>query len=172
MKNIAILGLGSNKGKKQKNLKKAINQIGRDISNIIRISSLYKTEPRYNRNQPYFYNMVVKVETHLPPFSLLRACKNIEQRMGRNNKKKLNRKRIIDIDILFYDDFILKSEELTIPHERLYERNFVLLPLNEIEPSFVDPATEKTIDTLIKECSDRSKVIPGRHFKLQELERV
>ncbi len=151
------LGLGSNLGDRGANLQSALlhmEQWGIEVTNT---SALYEAEPVGKIDQPWFLNMVVEVETDKSPADLLMALNSIERSLGRERKEKWG-PRIIDIDILFYDQFVLNDPELTIPHPFLQERKFVLLPLASIAPNFVHPIFKKTVEQLLKECSDESIV--------------
>lgn len=137
---IVYLSLGSNLGDRKKNLENVINLIAERIGNLSAISSIYETEPWGFKSENSFLNMVVKLETQLSPLQLLADTKKIEIEMGRKEKNtKEYKDRIIDIDIILYDDLILKSKELTLPHPLFHEREFVLSPLLEIAPKLIHP---------------------------------
>ncbi|HMA61610.1 MAG TPA: 2-amino-4-hydroxy-6-hydroxymethyldihydropteridine diphosphokinase [bacterium] len=155
---LILLGLGSNLGDREQNIYQAIDEISHRAGKLQDFSSLYETEPRYFEEQPDFLNMVIKIQSKLTPGQLMSTCLKIEKDLGRQRNKYQNRAREIDIDMLFYDDKILDSKDLKLPHPRLSERRFVLEPLNEIVPQFKDPITEKTIDNLLKECPDKSRI--------------
>lgn len=140
------IGLGSNLGQKEENIKKAIDLLKKECT-IVKISSLYETEPVGYENQDWFLNAVVKLETRLEPIELLTFAQDIEKILGRKRIIK-NGPRTIDIDILFYEDQVLHEETLILPHPRLHERGFVLVPLLEIEPDFLHPIFKKTIAEL------------------------
>jgi len=142
----AYLGLGSNMGNRQDNLEKALDFLSQRLR-IKKVSSTYETEPVGNVNQPRFLNLVCEVYTGLTPIALLTLGKGIERKLGRVSSKP-NAPRPIDIDILFYGDQIIETPELVIPHPRLTERAFVLIPLAEIAPDLVHPASGKTIKEL------------------------
>ncbi len=135
--NIVYLSLGSNMGNRKINLKKALKLLkgnpGIDIENI---SSLYETEPMYVEDQKSFYNIVVRasIESTMGPFELLGSIKAIEYGLGRRKVGARYGPRLIDIDILYFGDEVIKSEILEIPHPKIIERKFVLLPLSEIAP--------------------------------------
>lgn len=114
---------------------------------MLKVSSLYETEPVDYKDQPWFLNLVCSVETDLPPQALLKLAKTIEKNLGRKLTRRFG-PRLIDIDILFYDDLVLDSPDLIIPHPRLAERAFVLVPLKEIAPNLVHPLLEATIEEL------------------------
>jgi len=126
-----VLHLGSNQGNKEENIQTAYDLIGTTVGEIISHSSLHITKAWGDVNQPDFVNSAVKVNTDLSPFEVLQACQNIELRMGRKRKEKWGQ-RIIDIDIIFYDDLVLKSSILTLPHPLYEVRDFVMAPLKEI----------------------------------------
>src|SRR5215467_14330435 len=134
---IVFLALGSNIGDRYSNLAAALKRI-RDVVEIRAVSSIYETEPVGFIDQPQFYNIVCSGTTVLPAPELLKYVKGIESELGRQPSFR-NGPRLIDIDIIFYDDLRMVQGDLTIPHPRMVERAFVLLPLVEIAPQVVDP---------------------------------
>jgi GTP cyclohydrolase-4 len=140
------LALGSNLGDRRANLAAALQRL-REVVDITSVSSLYETEPAGYRDQPRFFNMVCAGRTAVSPQELLVYAKSIETALGRRPSFR-NGPRLIDIDILFYDDLRLEQENLTIPHPRLAERAFVLVPLAEIAPQLVDPVSGRSISAL------------------------
>jgi 2-amino-4-hydroxy-6-hydroxymethyldihydropteridine diphosphokinase len=157
MSNVFI-SIGSNLGNKYQNIKSAISKL-KKLGKILEISSLYITSPLENKNQPYFYNCVVEINTKLKPKELLKKIKEIEKNMGRKESEKRYQPRIIDLDILFYGKKIVKSKTLTIPHKKLHQRKFVLWPLAEIAPNFIHPVLKKTIKKIKDELRDPSQRI-------------
>ena len=157
------LSLGSNLGNRESNLAQATIalSINFEIFDIVS-SSYYESEPLYNKNQPEFLNSVVKFCTSLKPFEVLDVTQKVEKMLGRSKKTEKNQPRIIDIDILFFGDSVIETEKLSIPHPMIALRKFVLLPLAEIEPNFIIPHTKITINDLIDNCPDKSRVV--RHF--------
>ena len=143
------LGLGSNLGNRQDNLDKALGFLSQRLR-VEKISSVYETEPVGNINQPRFLNLVCQAYTKLSPTELLTLAKGIESKLGRIFNKP-NTPRPIDIDILFYGEQVIETPELVIPHPRLTERAFVLIPLAEIAPDLVHPVVGKAIKELLNE---------------------
>ena len=146
------LGLGSNLGNRQGYLDKALALLSQRLQ-MKRVSSIYDTEPVGRINQPRFLNMVCEVATGLAPEALLALAKGIESKLGRLPRTS-NLPRPIDIDILFYGDQIVKTPQLVIPHPRLTERAFVLIPLVEIAPDLVHPVNGKTARALLKDVTE------------------
>ncbi len=150
------LSLGSNLGNRKSNLEESIRQIG-EFAAIKKTSSTYETEPWGLKDQPKFLNQVIFVESTLGPNELLLHLKKIEQQMGRKKSVRFG-PRLIDVDILFYDDYMMNTPELTIPHPHLTERAFVLVPLAEIAPKLAHPLYHKTIEVLLQDV-DQSSVL-------------
>jgi len=144
---IVHIGIGSNLGDRQKNCLEAIRQLGHHGVTVIKQSSIIETEPWGVKDQPHFMNMAIEAATVLPPAELLDLLKGIERGMGRTPTATWG-PRIIDLDILFYDDLVIDAEDLTIPHPFLHEREFVLKPLSEIAPEKIHPLFGKTIEDL------------------------
>ena len=163
----AYLSLGSNVGNKLYNLSQAIENL--NSANIVvdqfsfekqsrkMISSVYETqhwsEGPVKTNDPNYFNIVCKVHTSLEPHLLLKAIKSIEKKIGRNLKSPRNTPREIDIDVLFFDDIVVKDDLLEIPHPRIKSRAFVLLPFTEIEPNFIHPIDKISIKELLGKLS-------------------
>lgn len=153
----AYIALGSNVGDREANIKKAFEALKERIK-IVKASSLYETKPMYIEDQGGFLNCATEVETDLTPKELLKFLKSIEQKLGRKTLER-NGPRIIDLDILFYGDQILKENDLQVPHPKIGERPFVLVPLAEIAPNFIHPVNKKTIaDMLSKLDYDKSEI--------------
>jgi 2-amino-4-hydroxy-6-hydroxymethyldihydropteridine diphosphokinase len=128
------LGIGSNLGNRKKNIEDAVTSLRKNHISILKRSTIIETDPVGGPpDQGKFLNGVLKAQTELSPNELLNLLKHIEQELGRT-KTVLNGPRIIDIDILLYDDLILQTPQLTLPHPRMFARDFVMNPLKEIEP--------------------------------------
>ena len=152
------LGLGSNLGDRAANIERALQMLSERVRLTAR-SSLYETEPVGLRDQPWFLNMVCAGETDLAPKALLDFVKGIERAMGRVETVRFG-PRLIDIDILFYDDLVFKTPDLEIPHPRLTERAFVLVPLVEIAPHLIHPLLGLTVQEILEGASGLEEVRP------------
>ncbi len=151
--NDLILLIGGNQGNRISYLERAICDIEERIGPIQAKSHVYKTAPWGNANQPSFYNQAIGVKTQLSAKEAMATILVIEEDMGRIRIEK-NGPRTIDIDILYYNKQIVQEDTLEIPHPRIAERKFVLMPLVEIYPNWIDPVYNKTIQELIQECKD------------------
>jgi 2-amino-4-hydroxy-6-hydroxymethyldihydropteridine diphosphokinase len=148
-----FLSTGTNLGDREGHLRKANEQISNRIGRIERISGVYETAAWGGATTLAFLNQVLKVETNLEPQEVLQECLAIEHEMGRVRKERWG-ERNIDIDLLFYENAIIEQPQLIVPHPRLHERNFVLLPLHEICPNWKHPILNKNIAELMADCSD------------------
>jgi len=145
-KHIVYLSLGTNLGNRLENLKQVLESL-KEFCQVVASSSVYETDPWGFKDQPIFYNQVVRIETILEPLPLLQEIKKIELEMGRIPTFQYG-PRLIDIDILLYDRLMMNSPELKIPHPQMKSRAFVLTPLVEIAPDLVIPGEEVDIETL------------------------
>lgn len=158
---VTFLSIGSNLGEREENLQRVFFLLSLSLAKVTK-SHIYETEPWRAPNHPWYLNACVRGETEVSPEEVLDLCKKIERELGRDFSTPLS-PRPIDVDILFYDDRIVESKTLVIPHSRLHLRCFVLQPLSEIAPSFVHPIFKKTVRRLLHECPDKSEVRLYKH---------
>lgn len=159
MSSTVYIALGSNMGNRELYLHKAIAEIERRIGEVICKSAIYESKAWGFISDQYFLNQTIKIKTNLSPAALLESLKEIESLLGRKLEKEDGYKdRVLDLDILFYDDKILKTRYLTLPHPHIQQRRFVLKPLIEIAGDFVHPKLQTTIDHLLKNCDDQGEV--------------
>jgi 2-amino-4-hydroxy-6-hydroxymethyldihydropteridine diphosphokinase len=154
-----FLSLGSNIGNRSEHIADAIVRISEKIGKIVLLSDYYETEPWGFHSKSKFLNVVAEVETNQEPYDLLRTTQKIEIETGRKEKSAdgVYKDRIIDIDILFYNDLVLNANDLIIPHPLLHERQFVLQPLAEIAPDFVHPLLNKKIKDFLTSSMQHPK---------------
>lgn len=157
--NKIFLITGANIGDRKENLQTAAILIEEKIGIIIRSSSIYETEAWGNNDQPAFYNQVHIIESKFSAEEIMSEILKIEKQMGRIRTIK-NAKRIIDIDILFFNDEIIYLPNLMVPHTEISNRRFVLMPLNELAPGLIHPVLKQSINELLSTCKDTLKVIP------------
>jgi 2-amino-4-hydroxy-6-hydroxymethyldihydropteridine diphosphokinase len=166
-KPVCIL-LGSNLGDRLHYLHEAENKIAIEAGSIKAKSSFYETAAWGNQLQPSFLNRVIIIDTLLDPENLLQQLLDIESSLGRKREKKWE-PRTIDLDILFYDQLIVENHFITIPHPRIADRKFTLMPLNELIPEFEHPVLKKKIRMLLHECKDdlsvKKIIFPGHIVK-------
>lgn len=152
------LGLGSNLGDRLMNLACCLKKMKlNNAIRLIKVSSVYESEPYGFANQPWFLNMVAEIETKLEPLQLLELIQQIENQSGRKKTLRWG-PRTIDIDLLNYKNLVYKHPMLNLPHRQLHLRQFVLQPLKEIASRFVHPELQQTISQLLKNCQDKTKV--------------
>ncbi len=154
MQNIVYLGLGTNLDDRASNLKPALERLAPQVLPLAE-SPVYQTPPWGHANQPDFLNQVIRASTSLSPHTLLAHVKAIENEMGRE-KTFRNGPRLIDLDILLYNTQIIQTTALTIPHPRLHERAFVLVPLADLAPGLQHPVLEETISALLAKIDARA----------------
>ena len=155
--NIAYLLIGGNIGNRMANLEKAKNSIANNCGTLKGASNIFETAAWGLEDQPHFLNQALAVQTPLPPKELLHCLLQIEKSLGRERDEKWG-PRLIDIDILLYNDAVVHEEGLTIPHPQMHNRRFVLQPLAELVPNLVHPLFQKTIAQLLAECPDPLEV--------------
>ena len=155
--NTVYLLLGSNMGDSEQMLAVATNMIEKNIGKLTKSSSIYRTAAWGKEDQPDFLNQIIIVSSLLSSSTLLKEIFIIEKEMGRVRTTK-NAARVIDIDMLFFNDEIIQTENLTVPHKQIQNRKFVLVPLAEIAPDFIHPVLKKSSLELLSICSDKLNV--------------
>jgi deoxyguanosine kinase len=156
--NIAFLSLGGNIGNRRENLRKAIEDIESTCGSVKKTSTIFETEPWGTNSSSPYYNMVVKLKTALSATELMEKILFIEEKLGRKRNGPQYSDRTIDIDILFFNSNIITQKRLQVPHPRIEQRKFVLVPLNEIAPDFIHPVLNKPVKSLLRACKDKLKV--------------
>ena len=152
------LSLGSNRGDRVANLRRAVEELGKSGVKVQRVSLYYKTEPVGFGPQAWFLNCAVEASTEFMPMQLLKAVKSVERALGR--RPGVNKgPRPIDIDILLYENVVVRTAVLIIPHERMNERRFVLIPLRELAPAVRHPVSRRTVTELLQDSPDLSQVV-------------
>ena len=154
------LALGTNLGDRMDNLRRAIAALSPSVK-VTALSSVYETPPWGYADQPAFLNMALAAETDLEPLALIAFLKKLETDLGRK-KTFHNGPRLIDMDILFYDDLVFEQADLVIPHPRLHERAFVLVPLNDVAPDRMHPVLKRTVRDLLKDVDTKGVNFHGR----------
>jgi 2-amino-4-hydroxy-6-hydroxymethyldihydropteridine diphosphokinase len=149
--------LGSNLGNRLQVLNLAADRIGSAVGTVVRTSGIYETAPWGVTDQPAFLNQVLALQTKHAPEEVLRLVLDIEHELGRVRYERWGA-RVIDIDILFYNDLVQDTARLTVPHPRLHERRFTLIPLAEIAPDFIHPVFNQPLTSLLSVCPDDSEV--------------
>jgi 2-amino-4-hydroxy-6-hydroxymethyldihydropteridine diphosphokinase len=163
--NIAFLGIGSNEGDRLKNIRQSIELISElDGCEIEAVSSLYETSPFGIIDQQNFFNAVIKISTELNPQELFIKLKEIEKKLGRIHREKWG-SREIDLDILFYNNLILSDEIITLPHKGIIYRDFVMIPLIEIEPDIIHPVFNRKVSNFIEDLKS-TNILNKRSEKL------
>ena len=162
---VVYLALGSNLGDRRANLVAAVERLQPQVA-VEQISSLYETEPAYVLDQPRYLNAALRGRTALAPLNLLSFLKQIERELGRTAGYRFG-PRIVDLDILLYDNFVIDSDDLIIPHPRMAERSFVLVPLAELAPDLTPPGWDTSVGVLASAVHGHGDVIV-RHGTLLE----
>ncbi|RPH73546.1 2-amino-4-hydroxy-6-hydroxymethyldihydropteridine diphosphokinase [bacterium] len=153
-----FLSLGSNLGDRVKNLETAFRLLFENAGDAVRSSSLYETEPWGFKHERFFLNQVIRLNSYLSPHKILETIHLIEKSLGREREPGHYSARTIDIDILFYDNLVMDTPGLTIPHPLIGQRLFVLLPLKEIAPRLVHPVGGLSVVEMLEQCDDKSLV--------------
>ena len=158
---IVYLSLGSNLGDRVGYLQQATSLLSASEKvNVVATSSFYESEPWQMNSENWFVNAVIQISTSLTPQELLNECQRIENQLGRKrNNSRTYKDRTLDIDILFYDNLILNTENLTIPHKNFCKRAFVLVPMLEIAQDFIHPVYQKTVMQLYDELENPEMVV-------------
>jgi 2-amino-4-hydroxy-6-hydroxymethyldihydropteridine diphosphokinase len=154
----AYLGLGTNLGNREENLEIARKRLEDSCALVKLASPVYLSAPMGFRSNNDFYNQVIEISTEADAFTLLDHIQEIESGMGRKRSRRAYSDRIIDIDILFYENQIISSKPLIVPHPLLHKRMFVLQPMADIAPGFIHPVLNKSITELMKECDGNRAV--------------
>ena len=157
-KHIAYLCIGGNLGNREENLEETRMFVNYNMGDITRASAIYETEPWHMENVPAFLNQVLEISTELSPVQLMQEIMELEEFFGRIRTEGEVLSREMDVDILFYDDLVLQDGAPLIPHPRLQDRKFVLVPLEEIAPDLVHPLLKKNTSELLRLCNDLSAV--------------
>lgn len=164
--NNAYLLIGGNIGNREKNLEKALRLIGKYTEiELVSVSPVYETAAWGNTEQGSFLNQAVEINTTLSPPALLDVVLDIELQMGRKREEKYG-PRVIDIDIIFFNNEVIDLPALTIPHPALSERRFVLQPLHDIAPGYEHPVLRKTVSSLLELCNDTLEVVRWQNSKI------
>lgn len=150
--------LGGNLDDREKILSEAISKMKLDVGELIRVSSIYETEPWGFKHESNFLNQVVVLESKLSAIKILDRTQQIEKDLGRVRKKNQYSERTIDIDILFYDNLVISTDRLMIPHPRIQERAFALVPLLDVASDLIHPVEMRSIKELYANCPDRMDV--------------
>ena len=154
------IALGSNLGAREEYLKSAVRALIKCRVDVTRTASLYSTAPRDVPEQPWFLNTVLEADTDLGPDELLSACLEIEKENHRVRVDTARKgPRTLDLDIIFYGSQVIRTQALTVPHPRFSTRRFVLVPLAEIAPAFIDPGSGNTMAQVLKNCPDHAEVV-------------
>ncbi|WP_317896894.1 2-amino-4-hydroxy-6-hydroxymethyldihydropteridine diphosphokinase [Aurantibacillus circumpalustris] len=156
--NVAFLGLGGNIGNRFENLRKTTQLLEEFCGKIEKYSSVYETDAWGSDSKNRYFNQVIELHTHLNVEILLEKTLRIEEKLGRNRHGDQNSDRTVDIDILFFNDSVINSEQLEIPHPRLHLRKFVLIPLCELSSALCHPVLKKNMKDLLNNCDDKLKV--------------
>jgi 2-amino-4-hydroxy-6-hydroxymethyldihydropteridine diphosphokinase len=164
-----FLGIGTNLGDRRNNIQKAISTIIRNIGSVVKYSSVYETEPWGFMSDKKFLNMVLEVDTKLSPSGVLEEILKMEALLGRTRVEKQYSSRVIDVDILLYEDYVIDEVNLKIPHPHIHKRKFVLVPLCEIESELVHPVLKTTFCSLLNTCPDKNKVKKLYNLSLDSL---
>lgn len=157
-KHIVYLCIGGNLGEREANLEETLEFIEFNFGDVEEVSSVYETEAWEMENEPPFLNQVIRISTELTPEEVMQEIAELEEFYGRERSAGTYLSREMDVDMLFYDDLVMNTGKIIIPHPRLHLRRFVLVPLNEIAPDLVHPQLGKPASALLKDCEDQTVV--------------
>ena len=160
---LLYIGLGSNLEDRLALLAEARRKCALSLGPILKRSDIYYTTAWGKRDQAAFLNQIIQIQTLLEPLEVIASIQDIEKQMGRRRTEKWGPRKI-DIDLLFYDQLVMKDEVLIVPHPGIHERRFVLQPFMDIDPHFVHPQSKKTISDLLDSCKDDGEVITFNHL--------
>jgi 2-amino-4-hydroxy-6-hydroxymethyldihydropteridine diphosphokinase len=160
---IVYLALGTNIGEREANLKEAVRMLPPQVK-VLSVSRLYETAPAYVLDQSAFLNMALKGQTALSPAALLAYLKQGEKELGRQVTRRYG-PRVIDMDIIFYDDLIYETPDLQIPHPRMHERAFVLYPLADVAAEVLHPGLKQTVSELLAKLSDNEGILSVKDWQ-------
>ena len=156
----AFVSIGSNLGDKIENCRNAVERLLADgCSTLVKSSSLYRTSPVDYQDQDWFVNLVVKIKTNMDPFELLEKTKGIEKAAGRKDSAVRFGPRVLDLDIIFFDSRVIRTDSLEIPHPRMHKRRFVLKPICDIEPTMMHPLLGRDVRSLLDGLKDTDQKI-------------
>ncbi len=158
MMNTLFLQLGSNLGDREQLIKDAMNLINEKIGKVVSTSKIYESDPWRVDGQKNYLNQILEVHSSLSAEDSLKVLQDIENELGRVRLEKWG-ERLIDIDIIFFNNDIIETTDLCIPHKHMHERNFVLIPLNEIAAAYMHPKYNKTVAVLLEESKDTENVV-------------
>jgi len=156
----AVIAIGSNLGDKVENCRYAVSELHRlPNSRVVDTSPFYRTAPVGYREQDWFINAAVMLKTSLKPHELLHALQAIQRRAGRTRQAVRFGPRVLDLDIIFYDDAVIRTPELTLPHPRMHERRFVLRPICDMDSAILHPVLKLSVQTLLDRIEDETQVV-------------
>lgn len=157
-KHHVYLCIGGNLGDREANLEETLTFVEFNMGDIQAASPIYESEAWGMENAAPFLNQILLISTGLSPEELLTEISELEEFFGRERKEGTYQSREMDVDILFYDDLVIETDKLHVPHPRLHLRKFVLTPLHDIAPDFIHPVLKKSVAELLTECADKSEV--------------
>lgn len=154
-----FIGLGSNLGERMQHLQTAVGLFRLQAEcNLLELSPIYETEPRYVSSNPAYLNQIMRLETDLEPEELLSVCQEIERKIGRQTSRERYAPRPIDIDLLSIGDMMHSSRDLQLPHPGIFERKFVLQPWSDISPEYIIPRWNRSVRTMLQGCEDPTHI--------------